>query len=270
MNNNEQLNYDVKNAKIFFDKVLKDYHSKEPKRIMQAKEDAITFLNGLSYSIAKNHFFEYIPEHISELMQEGTIGILKGLKKYNLELGAPSTFFYWYIKHEMQEYVNKNILKTSEYYSVIIKKVKAAINRICKKKETYTVDDIIKDTKLSKKTVQNALKIMYYETNIYYDGCTQNIKNKIDKEKFVDVESILIEKEKQKTLKKILKETLTETEQFIVQNLMGINPEGKKMTYNEIGILLNLSLAKVRRISIVAIEKLRNSELYFLYKDDSL
>lgn len=270
MTNNPQFNYDVENAKKYFSNILEDYKSKDPEKIMKAKENAITFLNGLSYSVAKTHFYEYVPEHISELMQEGSIGILKGLKRYKLDLGAPSTFFYWYIKHEMQEYVNKNILQTSEYYSVIIKKVKAAISRICKENDHYTVDDIVKDTKLSKKTVQNALKIMYYETNIYYDGCTQNVKNKIDKENFVDVESALIKKEEHKTLNKLLKEILDETELFIIQNLMGMNAEGNRMTYNQIGELLNYSPTKTRRISMIAIEKLRNSELYHLYKDDIL
>ena len=77
--------YEVENAKKLFGEILEEYNSKDPVKIIKSKEKAITFLNKLCYSIAKTHFYEYIPEHISELMQEGAIGILKGLKKYKIE-----------------------------------------------------------------------------------------------------------------------------------------------------------------------------------------
>ena len=57
---------------------------------------------------------------------------------------------------------------------------------------------------------------------------------------------------------------------FIIKNLMGMNLNEKRLKYSEIGKLLNITPAKVKRISTNAIQKLRNTELGTFYNNKEL
>ena len=75
-----------------------------------AYEMACKDLEGFIIRIAEQKFKTYVEKDYTffdDLMQAGRQGIITSLTKYDPEKTAPTTYFYYPIKHEMVEQVNK-------------------------------------------------------------------------------------------------------------------------------------------------------------------
>ena len=110
-----------------YDKALKNYEI--GKMMMNnAKEQMIDKLQQFIYYVIERRFNTF-KKYSKDLFQEGVIGILKGIDSYNPQKGKPTTYFYIYILHEMTEFINENINKTTSHYAANIVKVKKAIGK---------------------------------------------------------------------------------------------------------------------------------------------
>lgn len=81
------------------------------------------------YHLFHKHYGSYLSVE-EDMIQEGFVGVMKGLKKYDPKKGALTTFIKPYIIHEMQEYFATEILKTTSYYAVMTKKVWGCLSKM--------------------------------------------------------------------------------------------------------------------------------------------
>lgn len=81
------------------------------------------------YHLFHKHYGSYLSVE-EDLVQEGFVGVMKGLKKYDPKKGTLTTFLKPYILHEMQLYFATEILKTTSYYASMTKKVWNCLSRM--------------------------------------------------------------------------------------------------------------------------------------------
>lgn len=95
----------------------------------EATNKLVEKMSNYVYHLFHKHYGSYLSAE-EDLIQEGFVGVMKGLKKYDPKKGALTTFIKPYIIHEMQEYFATEILKTTSYYAVMTKKVWGCLSKM--------------------------------------------------------------------------------------------------------------------------------------------
>lgn len=93
------------------------YHSGDPKKEMEAKEQILNDHTRLITSIIKKHYNSYAHMWYEDLMQAGKLGLLMALETYDPEKSRPSTYFTFYIKHEIQDFISRYVNGVSIHYT---------------------------------------------------------------------------------------------------------------------------------------------------------
>ena len=244
-------------------KIMEDYNSGDEFKKKKAIEDMIKNLSMYVYSVIAKYFPSYI-KYKDDLYQEGCLAILKNLDKYNPEIAMPSTFFFIYIKEQINTYIINNVNNTSRYYGHNIIKIKKAIKHFETNNQDYTNADIAQYTGLSIETVIYTMNAIKNETEIKYDT-NEFLENQLVSET-ESPEKILLNNEKSEIILKIL-ETLNDDEKFIIMARMGFL--GECLSFKEISDKMNTSIDKIRKKFQLALIKIKNRSLFKKYFGDS-
>jgi RNA polymerase sigma factor (sigma-70 family) len=189
------------------------------------------------------------------------------MERYDANRGAASTFFYSYIVHEMQMYIDSFINKTTPHYSTNIRKIKKAIATLSEKKVNYTTVNIAQATNLTMEAVEQAMNILSYSDEVHYDNCTDAFmrENLQDSGTIMGPEESVMESEQKSAIEKALS-SLTKDERNVVMMAVGYE-NGKAASHKEISNALGIPLDKVKKMYAEAIRKLRDSDLKKSYHD---
>lgn len=218
-----------------------------------------------------------------DLHQQGRVGLLKALERYDARRGNKfSTYAMWWIEKEIEEYIAKNgsNIGHSTYMYQSIKKFMYYRNLLSNSGEKNVSNREIFDycekngVKLVKKR-ENLLKAIkqrqHYslEENIYGEEGSLSLINILHSDSQEIEEQILI-KEKNQLLKKIIDNTeLNEIEKFVIILRFGFTRnhpgEGKKYYYTlaQIGEKLDITRERVRQIEKDALKKLKRTGRQF-------
>ena len=120
---NAKVDHSGPAVKARFYSIMEDYHSGDDTKVQYALERAMREMEGFIHLIIKRSYSTYTKKYFYDLLQEGYLGVAIGMKKYNPDISMPSTFFFPYIKHEMQGFITRNVDKTTSHYSSNIKKI---------------------------------------------------------------------------------------------------------------------------------------------------
>ena len=230
---------------------------KEGMTIMKnSKEKMIEKLDMFVYYIIGRNFSTF-KRFTKDLYQEGILGILKGFDAYNPEKSKPTTYFYIYIVHEMTEFVNLNVNKTTSHYAANIVKVKKAINHFEKAGRDWTIKDIAQETGISAETITQALNIMessnemHYETTDYLDAQISK-RNPSPEEEYIKNE---ISQMLQDSI-----DTLDINEANVIRLKYGLSGE-EPMSYKNIAARLGIQIDKIKKYHSAGIRKLRRCKI---------
>ena len=230
---------------------------KEGMTIMKnSKEKMIEKLDMFVYYIIGRNFSTF-KKFTKDLYQEGILGILKGFDAYNPEKSKPTTYFYIYIVHEMTEFVNSNVNKTTSHYAANIVKVKKAINHFEKAGRDWTIKDIAQETGISAETITQALNIMessnemHYETTDYLDAQISK-RNPSPEEEYIKNE---ISQMLQDSI-----DTLDINEANVIRLKYGLSGE-EPMSYKNIAARLGIQIDKIKKYHSAGIRKLRRCKI---------
>lgn len=247
---------------------MKDYHSGDAKKRENAITQAMKQLEGLVKVIIRRNYSTYSKKYYRDLMQEGNIGIMEGLKKYDAEISMPATFFYRYIVHEIQQFITKNVDKTTAHYSTNIKKINKAIDDLTERGINWTIPDIAMQTGLTIETVEQSMSIRKRRDEVHIEACQTNVIDEgILNDRFQTPESAIVEQEEEEIIDSVLRKYLTPVEFFIIENSFGLHDKSV-MSERDIAKKLDIGKDKVKKILNSAIRKLRSSELRLFFQDN--
>jgi len=257
-NNLDKNNFPELNTNKITDrfKVIMDkYHNGEQSYAM---EMALAEMGDFVHFLIKKHFSKYVYDYYEDFVQQGYVGILEGLKKYDPSKGAPSTFFNFYIMHEITRFIDQNIKKSSPYYAANIGIIDKAIKKYEETNTPYTEMDIANATGLNLDTISTCLKIME-RTNTMHIESEDFIDAKIS-EKPLTPEEAYLKKEESDIFYKAI-HSLGETEARILLTKFGLDgkmPFGETIADKDVAQEIGVSLDKVKRVRHMAVRKLKN------------
>lgn len=243
-----------KKAEELYLQAVKDYNH-GMQMTLDAKEEMIIKLDMFIYYLIETRFSTF-KKYTKDLYQEGILGILKGIDSYDPKKGKPTTFFYIYILHEMTEYINSNINKTTSHYSANIVRVKKAVTELERNGRDWTVKDIAQETGISSETIIQSLKIMESSKEVHYDT-VDYLDSKISRS-FDSPEDEYIKNETQEILHKAVNDLGTD-EAAVVSLRHGLTGE-EAMSFKKVAERLNLPIDKVRKYYNAGIRKLRRNK----------
>lgn len=233
--------------------ICERYQSDDPEIKKDALNEAINELKSFVHYIIKKKYSTY-GKHYEDLVQEGIIGIMKGMEKYDPAKSLPTTFFNLYIIHEMSKYIDTEVNKTTSHYSSNLTKINRVIDRLEQQGKKWTENDIAIETGLNMETVIQCLNIKEYKNEMYYE--TDEILEANISEHSKSPETQYLENEKLAVLYKSIGTLLPEEIQ-VLQYRYGLAGT-ETISYKEIAKEMNISIEKVRKYRHDAIRKLRH------------
>lgn len=233
--------------------ICEKYNSGDPMLKQESLNEAIDELKSFVHYVIKKKYSTY-GKHYEDLVQEGYIGIMKGMEKYDPTKSLPTTFFNLYIIHEMSKFIDTEVNKTTSHYSSNLTKINRVIDKFEAQSQKWTATDIAIETGLNMETVIQCLNIKEYKNEMYYE--TEEVLEANLSEKSPSPEQQCIENERMDVLYKAISTLLPEEIQ-VLKYRYGL-AGSKTISYKEIAKEMGVSIEKVRKYRHDAIRKLRH------------
>lgn len=240
------------------EKIMADFHSGDLEKRQQAIADMIGMLSSYVLKIIHDSYESYMRKHLSDMLEQAYVGIIRGMENYNPSMGRPTTWFKPFIHHEIQQYLNEQVNNSTPYYNAASKKVFAYIDKLVADGKTPSVKDIVIVTGIPAKTVEKCLRIKQ-RRQVPIDGTKDGMSLQ---SKFEQPEDTVIRKEREELVRDLLsKDLLSPKERFCLVHNFGL--DGRRMNKTEICELakeqgIELEGYEVPKLINHALDKLRD------------
>ena len=139
--------------------IMNDYHSDNEILRSQAKKAVIEDYSKFVSYIIKEKFYSY-RKYWEDLFQCGICGLLKALENYDPHSSKPTTYFYYFIVQEIDDFISKYIKGTNRYYSRKLKRLDESILNLKKSGVLKpSVQEIAKAMKVKEHSARNLMRI---------------------------------------------------------------------------------------------------------------
>ncbi len=218
-------------------------------------------------SIAKQHHFNKTALTFLDLMQEGSIGLMKAVEKFDHTLRFRfSTYATWWVMQSIKRAIDQQgqIIRVPCYIGEtrrLIKQVQS--NLTTKLGREPSTKEIAKEVKLSEKKVDEILQAtrdpISLDAPINESSPDVSIREIIPDDAQITPETELVNYSKIEALEEVLNRTLNPRETHVIVLRYGLI-DGTEYTLAEIGTKLQISRERVRQIEVEALNKLRRNE----------
>lgn len=198
-----------------------------------------------------------------DLYQEGTIGLLRAVELYDINVGVNfTTYAYYHIQSKIERYIdnNSNEIKVPVHAAV---KMRQIIREIKMEGVDYSIDDIIKKYGIK---LETATAIFCTINNKQFSidvslTAERSLNKKTDVGELYlyddfNLEEYVVNKNYTDHLISLLLNKLNDVEKCIIINKFGLNGEEPK-TYKAIGKICNKSNRNIYKIYSKAMRKMK-------------
>ena len=207
-----------------------------------------------------------------DLIQEGNLGLIKGIEKYDYEKGFKvSTYATWWIKQA----ITRSLADKSRIIRVPVHMVEE-INKVARTQKNMTLEmgrepshsELAKELKISE---ERLLEIMQYASDsssldmTIGDEEDSTLANFIADDKMISPEESAEQAHLRENIDQMLG-ILSDREREVIIERFGL-VSGQPKTLEEIGVELSVTRERIRQIESKALRKLRSSRMRHLIED---
>jgi RNA polymerase primary sigma factor len=240
-------------------------------KIKRAKEELVSANLRLIISIAR----KYAPKGslLSDLIQEGNIGLLKAVEKFDYRKGFKfSTYATWWIRQNITRYLAENTRTIRVPVHIIEAIYKISKIVYTKFYQEYgrepTLEELSKETGLSVERLNYIFKVMKQpisiETSVGEEEDT-TLKDFLEDQNILRPDEFTFNVALSEKIRELLK-TLTAREEKVIRLRFGIG-EREAYTLEEVGQKFGVTKERIRQIESHALRKLKHPNRLKLLKN---